>query len=88
MQLNKYVFQYKFGYFLTQLYLNFRCQKKCDTLSVTSGETEKKYNQLVQDRKEIVEFLKKSLEQRQDEIADLNDRLLGLQQVSRCLRLY
>ena len=38
--------------------------------------------QLVQDRKEIVEFLKKSLEQRQDEIADLNDRLLGLQQVS------
>jgi len=63
------------------LYYFERCQEKCDNLSVTSGETEKKYTQLVQDRKEIVEFLKKSLEQRQDEISDLNDRLLGLQQV-------
>ena len=32
------------------------------------------------DKKEIVAFLKKQLEQRQDEIADLNDRLVGLQQ--------
>ena len=32
------------------------------------------------DKKEIVSFLKKQLEQRQDEIADLNDRLVGLQQ--------
>ena len=33
------------------------------------------------DKKEIVAFLKKQLEQRQDEIADLNDRLVGLQQM-------
>ncbi|XP_035683625.1 cilia- and flagella-associated protein 157-like [Branchiostoma floridae] len=33
-----------------------------------------------EDKKEIVSFLKKTLEQRNDEIADLNDRLVGLQQ--------
>ncbi|XP_076823875.1 cilia- and flagella-associated protein 157-like [Clavelina lepadiformis] len=57
-----------------------RYQKKCDELSISNTEYEEKHKQLVQDRKEIVDFLKKSLEQRQDEISDLHDRLLGLQQ--------
>jgi len=57
-----------------------RYQKKCDELGVSTKEYEEKYNQLQQDRKEIVDFLKKSLENRQDEISDLHDRLLGLQQ--------
>lgn len=39
------------------------------------------YDQLTTDKKEIVSFLKKSLESRGEEIADLNDRLIGLQQV-------
>nr|XP_002123434.1 cilia- and flagella-associated protein 157 [Ciona intestinalis] len=57
-----------------------RYQKKCDELSISNAEYEEKYKQVVQDRKEIVDFLKKQLEQRQDEISDLHDRLLGLQQ--------
>uniref|UniRef100_H2YPP1 Cilia- and flagella-associated protein 157 n=1 Tax=Ciona savignyi TaxID=51511 RepID=H2YPP1_CIOSA len=57
-----------------------RYQKKCDELSISNAEYEEKYKQVVQDRKEIVDFLKKSLEQRQDDISDLHDRLLGLQQ--------
>jgi len=57
-----------------------RYQKKCDELGVSTKEYEDKYGQLQQDRKEIVDFLKKSLENRQDEISDLHDRLLGLQQ--------
>lgn len=40
----------------------------------------REYEQLATDKKEIVSFLKKSLEQRGDEITDLNDRLIGLQQ--------
>jgi len=48
---------------------------------LSNAEFEEKHKQLTQDRKEIVDFLKKSLEQRQDEISDLNDRLSRLQQV-------
>lgn len=65
--------------FLT-LYHFFRYQRKCDELEVANGEFKDKYDQMTTDKKEIVSFLKKQLEQRQDEIADLNDRLVGLQQ--------
>ena len=57
-----------------------RYQQKCDELEVANGEFKSRYDQMGTDRKEIVAFLKKQLEQRQDEIADLNDRLVGLQQ--------
>lgn len=57
-----------------------RYQRKCDELDVANGEFKDKYDQMTTDKKEIVSFLKKQLEQRQDEIADLNDRLVGLQQ--------
>lgn len=57
-----------------------RYQKKCDELEVANGQFKEKYSQMSDDKKEIVSFLKKSLEQRGDEIADLNDRLIGLQQ--------
>ncbi|PIK45115.1 hypothetical protein BSL78_18004, partial [Apostichopus japonicus] len=57
-----------------------RYQRKCDELEVANGEFKDKYDQMTTDKKEIVSFLKKQLEQRQDEIADLNDRLVGLQQ--------
>ena len=59
-----------------------RYQKKCDELSVLNNEVEEKYNQLVQDRKDIVDFLKKTLEERQEEISNLQDRLVGEQQVN------
>jgi len=45
-----------------------------------NGQFKSQYDQMATDKKEIVSFLKKSLEQRGDEIADLKDRLIGLQQ--------
>ncbi|XP_071946861.1 cilia- and flagella-associated protein 157-like [Antedon mediterranea] len=57
-----------------------RYQKKCDELEVASSQFLTEYDQMSTDKKEIVSFLKKQLEHRQDEIADLNDRLVGLQQ--------
>ena len=41
-----------------------RYQRKCDELSVMNGEFKAEYNQLTTDKKEIVSFLKKSLENR------------------------
>ncbi|XP_064648997.1 cilia- and flagella-associated protein 157-like [Lineus longissimus] len=57
-----------------------RYQRKCDELELANGKFKNQYDQMGSDKKEIVSFLKKSLEQRGDEIADLNDRLIGLQQ--------
>ena len=41
-----------------------RYQKKCDELEVANGQFKEKYSQMSDDKKEIVSFLKKSLEQR------------------------
>lgn len=57
-----------------------RYQKKCDELEIANQEYRSHYEQQTTDKREIVSFLKKQLEQRADEIADLQDRLIGLQQ--------
>ncbi|XP_032220139.1 cilia- and flagella-associated protein 157 isoform X2 [Nematostella vectensis] len=57
-----------------------RYQKKCDELELGNHDYKSQYEQQTTDKKEIVSFLKKQLEQRADEIADLQDRLIGLQQ--------
>ena len=57
-----------------------RYQKKCDELELKNDDYKSQYEQQTTDKKEIVSFLKKQLEQRADEIADLQDRLIGLQQ--------
>lgn len=57
-----------------------RYQKKCDELEVDNGKFIEKYEQMATDKKEIVAFWKKQVEQKTDEIADLNDRHIGLQQ--------
>jgi len=57
-----------------------RYQEKCDKLQLSATEHEDKYIQIGKDKKEIVSFLKKTLEQRQDEISDLQERLTALQQ--------
>lgn len=57
-----------------------RYQKKCDELEIANQDYRSQYEQQTTDKKEIVSFLKKQLEQRADEIADLQDRLIGLQQ--------
>lgn len=57
-----------------------RYQKKCDELEIANQDYRSHYEQQTTDKREIVSFLKKQLEQRADEIADLQDRLIGLQQ--------
>ncbi|KAL5021759.1 hypothetical protein ScPMuIL_000914 [Solemya velum] len=57
-----------------------RYQKKCDELEVSNGQFHDKFDQMASDKKEIVAFWKRQVEQKSDEIADLNDRLIGLQQ--------
>ncbi|XP_067398209.1 cilia- and flagella-associated protein 157 isoform X2 [Emydura macquarii macquarii] len=57
-----------------------RYQRKWDELQVNETLFRMEYEQMANDNKEIVAFLKKTLNQRVDEIADLNDQLLSLQQ--------
>lgn len=57
-----------------------RYQRKCDELEIGNQGFQSQYDQQVNDKKEIVSFLKKQLEQRGEELADLQDRLIGLQQ--------
>ena len=57
-----------------------RYQSKCDVLDLRNNELEKQFEQQSSDKKEIVSFLKKQLEQRSDEIADLQEQIIGLQQ--------
>jgi len=44
-----------------------------------SGKVKQEYEQITKDRDEMVAFLQKTLESRNDELADLNDRYTGLQ---------
>ena len=57
-----------------------RYQRKCDQLELKNKEYEENFDHHSSDKKEIVSFLKKQLENRADEIADLQERLIGLQQ--------
>ena len=57
-----------------------RYQKKCDQLELSNQDYKTQYEQQTTDKKEIVLFLKKQLEQRADENADFQDRIIGLQQ--------
>jgi len=58
----------------------YRYQERCDELKIQANKHEQTYGQIEKDKREIVSFLKKTLEQRQDEIADLQERLTALQQ--------
>ncbi|KAM3910986.1 cilia- and flagella-associated protein 157 [Leptodactylus fuscus] len=57
-----------------------RYQKKWDEICAKESFFQAQFDQLSSDKKEIVSFLKRTLNQRIDEIADLNDQLAGLQQ--------
>ncbi|KAM9324328.1 uncharacterized protein PAF06_000355 [Gastrophryne carolinensis] len=57
-----------------------RYQKKWDEIVARESQFQAQFEQLSSDKKEIVSFLKRTLNQRIDEIADLNDQLNGLQQ--------
>ena len=44
-----------------------------------SGKVKQEYDQIAKDRDEMVAFLQRTLESRNDELSDLNDRYVGLQ---------
>ncbi|CAO2597883.1 Cilia- and flagella-associated protein 157 [Lemmus lemmus] len=56
-----------------------RYQRKWDELAVQEKLFRQEFEQLANNKKEIVAFLKRTLNQRVDEIADLNDQLQSLQ---------
>ncbi|KAL8174692.1 UNVERIFIED_CONTAM: hypothetical protein K2H54_051462 [Gekko kuhli] len=56
-----------------------RYQQKWDELQVSEDLFRTEYDKIVRDNKEIVAFLKKTLNQRVDEIADLSEQLQNLQ---------
>jgi DNA repair exonuclease SbcCD ATPase subunit len=57
-----------------------RYQKKCDELEVKNAEFRQQFDQMEENKRDIVAFIKKKLDEKVDEISDLNDRLVGLQQ--------
>ncbi|XP_034351203.2 cilia- and flagella-associated protein 157 isoform X1 [Arvicanthis niloticus] len=56
-----------------------RYQRKWDELAVQEKLFRQEFEQLANNKKEIVAFLKRTLNQRVDEITDLNDQLQSLQ---------
>ncbi|KAG8512791.1 Cilia- and flagella-associated protein 157, partial [Galemys pyrenaicus] len=56
-----------------------RYQRKWDELAVQEKLFRREFEQLATNKKEIVAFLKRTLNQRVDEITDLNDQLQNLQ---------
>ncbi|OBS69290.1 hypothetical protein A6R68_02200 [Neotoma lepida] len=56
-----------------------RYQRKWDELAVQEKLFRQEFDQLANNKKEIVTFLKRTLNQRVDEITDLNDQLQSLQ---------
>lgn len=56
-----------------------RYQRKWDELAVQEKLFRQEFEQLANNKKEIVAFLKRTLNQRVDEITELNDQLQSLQ---------
>ncbi|EDV27985.1 uncharacterized protein TRIADDRAFT_20472, partial [Trichoplax adhaerens] len=57
-----------------------RYQNKCDELEISNKKYESEREQLHHENSEITAFLRRQLDHKVEEIADLQDRLLGLQQ--------
>ena len=58
----------------------FRYQKRCDELELMARSYGDQFEILVKDKHDISTYLKKQLELRNEQMFDLNDRLIGLQQ--------
>ncbi|XP_061169615.1 cilia- and flagella-associated protein 157-like [Saccostrea echinata] len=57
-----------------------RYQKRCDELEVNRGNNNEKFEQLEKQKNDIVDYLKKEINKKNDDIEDLNEQLIGLQQ--------
>ncbi|XP_043576370.1 cilia- and flagella-associated protein 157 [Chiloscyllium plagiosum] len=56
-------------------------QRRLDELEVSKSDAAEKHEQLGKDLHDVIAYLKKGLNQKIDEIADLNDKLIALKQV-------
>jgi len=54
---------------------------RCLELEISNEEYQKKYEQLDEDRADIVAYLKKLLQEREGDITELRERLAGVQKV-------
>ncbi|XP_048774461.2 cilia- and flagella-associated protein 157-like [Ostrea edulis] len=57
-----------------------RYQKRCDELEVNRGNNNDKFEQLEKQKNDIVDYLKKEINKKNDDIEDLNEQLIGIQQ--------
>ncbi|XP_067867953.1 cilia- and flagella-associated protein 157 [Heterodontus francisci] len=55
-------------------------QRRLDELEVTKNDSDEKREQIGKDLHDVIAYLKKGLNQKIDEIANLNDKLIGLKQ--------
>lgn len=57
-----------------------RYQTKCDDMELIAKKYESQYETSNNDKRDIISNLKKEIDKKNDEILDLNDKLVGLQQ--------
>jgi len=61
--------------------LSCRMKTRCLELEVSNEEYQKRYEQLDEDRADITAYLKRMLQEKEDEITELTERLEGTQKV-------
>jgi mRNA-degrading endonuclease RelE of RelBE toxin-antitoxin system len=54
---------------------------RCLELEMSNEEYQKKYERLDEDRADIIAYLKRILQEREDDIMELRERLAGVQKV-------
>lgn len=72
----------KFSYRKILNFKYFRYQKKCDELEVANGQFQEKFEQMAKDKKEIVAFWKKQVEQRSKSFIKMQFHFIVLIQFS------